>query len=793
MALNNEAYIVQTATAGDIIVPVKESVPYLNVTFLGWKHYNYHEVMSQNIANLADDIATIKDGGAAEATFNLNELLAQTQTEIDNKISLISDTTTVLVETLTEEALYNLDNRVVLLETTVNGTTLLPGLLSQIQSIVSTIGNDSTGIIHDINSLEIAIGNVSSGLIKKVNQNESDIISLSLSLGDTSSGLTKKVNDLSSTVGSSTAGIIKDLNNVKNVVGDINSGLVKEIDNINSTLYTDVSGLVDIIGDANSGHVKAIADIQTALSTMSSDINLEKLQTVVGDENSGLVYSNALLTEELSSLQTTIGNSSSGIIHDVETLKLLDLTSLTQTVFGTDSSTGLVNIVGSSTKGLVKQVNDLTTNTNSQFTAFSTHLSQNDLDITSNTNSITTINAQLPTLSTSLTNLNSTVVNIQSLINTPVTGIIPRLDNMPTTIRDSLLTYTSGGTSKVFTPTELYNIFTTTKAIEDNNIVNQFKTYFYDTVTSSYITTNKIGKSAVLEWVNDLTASGYTTLTNNLINTLLNSYPKLNQIDTNKNNISILNGGVAVLGSVDNKINSLYTELYNTTPGSLGSITTIEGNLNTPGSIDYKIKVNNDTLLSSTGQVGINTNDIAALKTKNNDNDIIVNNLVEEIQVEMVRYSTILPFLQQMFKLVNKLDNVTDSEIDTIFDSLQNKIAQISGTIQNIDYIIKWNSINKTFNITITLDKDFKFIPYDPLDNIVYLIINDKLGNQEWLTLTIDQLASGQVINLQVPNILYDTNNTPITITDPFVSAIQLKFKIANSFGVEQLMTINVT
>jgi hypothetical protein len=89
MGLNNEAYIVNTKTAGEVIVPIRESISYLNVKFLGWQFYNYHEVMSQNIANLADDIQTLKDGGSAGLSFNLEEVLANTQATIDTKLQEI--------------------------------------------------------------------------------------------------------------------------------------------------------------------------------------------------------------------------------------------------------------------------------------------------------------------------------------------------------------------------------------------------------------------------------------------------------------------------------------------------------------------------------------------------------------------------------------------------------------------------------------------------------------------------------------------------------------------------------
>ena len=52
MALSNESYIVYTDTAGEIIVPIKEAVPYLNVELIGYQHYSYHSLMSQNLANL---------------------------------------------------------------------------------------------------------------------------------------------------------------------------------------------------------------------------------------------------------------------------------------------------------------------------------------------------------------------------------------------------------------------------------------------------------------------------------------------------------------------------------------------------------------------------------------------------------------------------------------------------------------------------------------------------------------------------------------------------------------------
>ena len=60
---------------------------------------------------------------------------------------------------------------------------------------------------------------------------------LETTVGDETGGLVKDVDDLETVVGDSTSGLVKDVDDLETVVGDNSSGLVKNVNDINEDVY----------------------------------------------------------------------------------------------------------------------------------------------------------------------------------------------------------------------------------------------------------------------------------------------------------------------------------------------------------------------------------------------------------------------------------------------------------------------------------------------------------------------------------------------------------------------------
>lgn len=769
MGLNNEAYIVNTGTSGEVIVPIKESVPYLNIKFLGWQFYNYHEVMSQNIANLADDILALKDGGGANLAFNLEEVLAATQQEIDTKLLDIDNQVILQVATLIEEALYNNNQRIASLETTITGNSTTDGLITIVANLISVIGDSSSGVIKDINTLKLIVGTSGEGLVGKVDTCTNNIINILNDIGNSTFGLIKQANtstDLGNELNTS-------LTELENIIGDVNSGLIKQIE-LNTT---NIDKLIPIVGNSSVGLVKDVQDLQNIITNIELNTDFASLAIIVGDDNTGLVLKSNLASTEIGNIKTIIGDENNGLLGEIKILNSYDLA----------AATGLINIVGDATTGLVKEINDLKTITLSSVpaSALDLQLLSDSLDIT-NANLVIT-NTQLNSEITDLNILEAKVQSIDEQVNLPITGVLDLITNMPDTIADELLTYINGSTTKVFDQSTLYSMFLNSKDLTDKNIIDQFRTYFYD--GGAYISSVAIGKDAVDAWVSDISSIGYTYLTNELIKAQIATNPTLDQIITNKDNIAILNGNNTVQGSVANQIQKLNDILLDTNPANLGVVTIINSDETTIGSTENKIKLNNDYLLSDNGPVGSSIIEIDKLQLDMINVNTKLEQTTEELQIEMVRYSTILPFLQQMFKLVNKVDNVTDSEIDLIFSTINDKLSAL--TISTVDYKLSYDTTTKLFTTNITLDKDYKFIQFDPLYP-KHLSLYDASENYTDVLLDNSQLTLG-IVNLVLPSILMDAIGTEVILTDEQALLCKLQFKIINSFGTEQLITVPVS
>jgi len=89
----NEAYIVNT-NGGEILVPLRSTVPYLNIAFLGWKHPSFHELTSKSLVNLSEDLVVLSNNGyIVTSNADLSKLKYEIYGDVDYSGVLDSITT----------------------------------------------------------------------------------------------------------------------------------------------------------------------------------------------------------------------------------------------------------------------------------------------------------------------------------------------------------------------------------------------------------------------------------------------------------------------------------------------------------------------------------------------------------------------------------------------------------------------------------------------------------------------------------------------------------------------------
>ena len=117
----------------------------------------------------------------------------------------------------------------------------IPTLETTIETLVTEVGDENSGLVKDVNDLDTAVNGLSSAI------------------GDENSGLVKDVDVLQS-----------DVSSLQDTVGDENSGVVKDIDDLEDAVF----GLQTVVGDENSGLVKDITDMQTKIESYAKSGDL---------------------------------------------------------------------------------------------------------------------------------------------------------------------------------------------------------------------------------------------------------------------------------------------------------------------------------------------------------------------------------------------------------------------------------------------------------------------------------------------------------------------------------------
>ena len=688
MALTNESYIVNTQTTGDIIVPVKEQVQYLNINLLGYQYYKYHEVMSQNLANIVDDIKSLQDGGLAQATFDLDALVAQSQQLISDEVRDLENGMLDRIVSLTDEAVTTSKDAIAAFNIEIHGG-------------INANNNTVVGVVPEVENLRATVGDddATYGLTKKVQ-------TLYTTIGDENSptGLVSKVNSYISLITDLTA----DMSPIITLIGNESSGLIQEVTLNTNRIFGGggFDGILSIIGTVDSSgilydisNLRQDIDVEIALSGNRLDIIEPKI----------LTFESAIqgFTADIDNISNELGtNDNPGIKQRVYILEQQDVPNLKQIVSG--AITGHTDLIS----GLRSELNLAKSHIETLESATTTSSSTLEDNINSSTALIAANTTAINTIETNLNNLENGKVqdNIDNIIALSSGQVLTNKNDiatMPDTIQNGILKYSN---SLIFDKNVLKLMNDTTQAIETSNIITQFKTYFE--VGDAYIDINQIGKDHLLLFINDNSATGFREQSYGFINDYLsaNVYD-LAQIERNKQSLITLNATDTVIGSVSKDILDATDPLVQKL-NYLESIDPTETR-----SIEYIAKNHTDTLAAS-----LATNEFATIDEKIAANITSISTLksntdiqLDEVKVEHARYDTLLPFMQTMFKYLNSPGTITDAEIDVIFTDITAKIEQVSidSGAKQLDYdLLLLPGVSK-FKVHVVLDKDLKF------DNIV--------------------------------------------------------------------------
>ena len=239
----------------------------------------------------------------------------------------------------------------------------------------------------------------------------------------------------------------------------------KELEQAIQTNHSNLDGRVttleSVVGNDEAGLVKAVADLNSLTSNHDSDIG--NLKTAVGDSTKGLVKdvadlkitvgdSGSGLVKDVSDLETNITNIANGEINlgtrvkalegdnsinkdDIGKLKAADIT-INGRIAGVDGrTTALETTVGDSTKGLVKDVADLKTTVGDSTTG----LVKNVADLNSLVSGLSTNSATKAELSEVDERLSGEIDTLEGVVGNASSGLVKQVIDLETKVGNEVV------------------------------------------------------------------------------------------------------------------------------------------------------------------------------------------------------------------------------------------------------------------------------------------------------------------------------------------------------------------
>jgi hypothetical protein len=226
-------------------------------------------------------------------------------------------------------------------------------------------------------------------------------------------------------------------------------------------------------------------------------------------------------------------------------------------------------------------------------------------------------------------------------------------------------------------------------------------------------------------------------------------------------------------------------------------ITTLMGSeeKNVTSLIDIKIADNYNSMTTEGGVIKILQDSVANISSNNTSQIETLTNQFEEIESEMMRYSTMLPFFKKMFTLINTQGAITNDEIEEIFDTAIENIKDITEDVNNSQSDISYNLTDidgkRYIVINVRLDKGEELFDFtdvdipdssvsitmsvDGVDYIYSLDINADTVDKTSMTLYISALES------------IDDKTVTIDVTDDNIQGAVIKINCVNLIGEREI------
>jgi hypothetical protein len=656
MDINNNSFIITSATNGNVVVNPQQSQAYENITIFGNGYYDWGRVLNQDLVYIYDQIAGLKDGGIQQATFDANQFLAQFQTSQTE--ALANQTTALLIA---------IDNKVNSKFVDVTGVinTNITDLTNQLSTYSQAYKDADTALQTTITTAyQTAIQNATDTTNTALNNLISEYNTFASDTNNWRASVSPQIATFSSSFDLFKTQTATNFTSTNDTVSSNYQTLLGKISTINATLASFGTGTIATANQYTDTQIALITDlVNNDLNNVNGTLNIQ------GGEISTLQTEVSDFTNLIPTFVTTNNNilSSANAYTDTAIVNL-------------NASTGAVGKLQITVDGL----------SNNFDTKVHTVVDPLFSAITGTSGSLTLLSADYTAYKASNA---SDIQTKYDSVNAAVAAVANRVTNIETTYANSWKAYTdaaiivvNGNISTLantvtINTTDIANLKTTLDSLNGGTATQQLNI----TDLTNRVTTieNEISPMIASAGVDTLAAAkSYTDSQVTIIDSLIsngdtatlssaNSYT-----DTALQSIATTYVTTASVDSLGNSINGLQAGL-----------TTLTTNLDTSNvRIDNLISTVNTLSISSTAQYVDDR--VAQL------NDLYTTKF-SVAQANYVGYDTIFPILKTVLGLIvnnqilpTELNDLFDNIIATYKDTLPEQVNLISGSLL-IKLIIK--------------------------------------------------------------------------------------------------------
>jgi hypothetical protein len=431
MELSNNSFIVSTEQ-GNLVVNPKSIVEYKNITLIGDGYYDWGKTLAQDLAYIADQISSLKDGGVAQATFDATQFIGQFQTaqtealnfhtenllslldiKIQNKFAII-DQSIIDYQTIIDNAL--IENKQALEENIANTTIQLKNELNtvfeektlEINVLIDSINQSIELITKDVLEWQADINPKLTSIIERFQQfktiTETAVEEINKVIFDNYDDLNTRILNINTTV----------TNIIPEVLEASENFITLKLEEINENSITTVNLITD-----------SLAIINPKLDSLETNVDLinTELETFVKTDNTILIDAKEYTDTKLLPIvgpNGSIPNLEQAVSQNLTTQRTIN-TDLDNRIKAFESETGIVTttaeelntfkqLTTSSFTATNKAISDLGIDAFNRLTVLEDYKVTTENILTDHTDNINTILTELET-NTSIVNAVEITVN----------------------------------------------------------------------------------------------------------------------------------------------------------------------------------------------------------------------------------------------------------------------------------------------------------------------------------------------------------------------------------------------